>query len=137
DRGASAADLGAALPPVDLGKGQRVVGLSCGDRHCCARTIQNTMKCWGDNADGQLGLGDLASRGADATSMGDTLPFVMTPPAERVLAIDATASRPCARTDSGLRCWGRNRAGELGYGDLLPRGGTFTTVPRVLPPLGI
>jgi alpha-tubulin suppressor-like RCC1 family protein len=137
DRGAAAADLGAALPVVDVGHGQAVVDLSCGKRHCCARMVQNTMKCWGDNADGQLGLGDLAARGTDASSTGDNLPFLLTPPLERVLGIEAVADRTCARTDSGLRCWGRNGAGELGYGDREPRGGSLTTVPRVLAPLGI
>ena len=95
------------------------------------------MKCWGDNADGQLGLGDVTSRGASPGSMGDDLPFVLTPPHERVVRIEAVADRTCARTDSGLRCWGRNRAGELGYGDQAIRGGSLTTVPRALAPLGI
>jgi alpha-tubulin suppressor-like RCC1 family protein len=137
DRGTSAEDLGDGLPMVDLGHGQFVTDVSCGSRHCCARTIQNTAKCWGDNAHGQLGLGDLVSRGTDPGSMGDSLPFLLTPPHERVLSIQAAGDRTCIRTESGLRCWGRNRAGELGYGDRQPRGGTPTTVPRALSPLGI
>jgi alpha-tubulin suppressor-like RCC1 family protein len=137
NRGTSADDMGDALPAVDLGQGQFAVDVDCGGRHCCARTVQNTMKCWGDNSDGQLGLGDVAVRGADAASMGDNLPFVMTPPLERVLSIQLEGNRTCARTDSGLRCWGRNRSGELGYGDRDPRGNALTTVPRLLAPLGI
>ena len=136
-RGTSAADMGNALPAVDLGHGQVVTDLACGDRHCCARTVQNTMKCWGDNSQGQLGLGDVVPRGADAGSIGDNLPFVPTPPHERVLSLQLEGDRTCARTDSGLRCWGRNRSGELGYGDVQVRGGTLTTVPRLLAPLGI
>jgi hypothetical protein len=73
----------------------------------------------------------------DPSSTGDALPFVMTAPHERVLSIALEGERTCARTDSGLRCWGRNRAGELGYGDKTPRGGSFTTIPRLLSPLGI
>jgi alpha-tubulin suppressor-like RCC1 family protein len=137
DRGTSADGMGAALPAVDLGHGQVVTGLACGARHCCARMVQNTLKCWGDNSDGQLGLGDVVVRGNAPGSMGDNLPFVMTPPHEAVLSIDLDDARTCARTDSGLRCWGRNRAGELGYGDVQARGGTLTTIPRLLSPLGI
>jgi alpha-tubulin suppressor-like RCC1 family protein len=137
DRGASPDDLGAALPAVDLGHGQIVVAIGCGARHCCAKTVQNTMKCWGANDDGQLGLGDLTARGRDPSSMGDALPFVMTPPHERVMDVQLDADRTCARTDSGLRCWGRNHDAELGYGDREPRGGSLATVPRLLSPLGI
>ena len=36
-----------------------------------------------------------------------------------------------------LDLWGRNRAGELGYGDRQVRGSTLTTVPRLLSSLGI
>jgi alpha-tubulin suppressor-like RCC1 family protein len=132
NRGTSAGDMGDALPAVDLGHGQLVAGLSCGARHCCARMVQNTMKCWGDNSEGQLGLGDVVARGKDPGTMGDNLSFILTPPHEAVLSIDLNADRTCARTDSGLRCWGRNRAGELGYGDVQARGGSLTTVPRAL-----
>jgi alpha-tubulin suppressor-like RCC1 family protein len=137
NRGASPNDLGAALPTVDLGHGQIAVDLACGLRHCCVRTIENTMKCWGDNSGGQLGLGDLTARGTTPESTGDNLPFVMTPPGERVLSISLGAKRTCARTDGGLRCWGKNEGGELGYGDQQGRGGTPETIPRLLPPLGI
>jgi alpha-tubulin suppressor-like RCC1 family protein len=137
NRGTSPDDMGAALPTIDLGHGQVAMELQCGAKHCCARTIQNTMKCWGDNSQGQLGLGDVLPRGADANSTGDNLPFVLTPPHERVLSLQLDDDRTCARTDSGLRCWGRNRSGELGYGDRQVRGGSQTTIPRLLNPLGI
>jgi alpha-tubulin suppressor-like RCC1 family protein len=137
NRGSSATDLGDALPAVDLGHGQVAVDLDCGKSHCCVRTIQNTMKCWGDNTSGQLGLGDQTARGSGPGAMGDDLPFVMMAPDERIISIRVDADRTCARTDAGLRCWGRNSGGELGYGDQTPRGGAPTTIPRLLPTLGI
>jgi alpha-tubulin suppressor-like RCC1 family protein len=136
-RGTSASDMGDALRPVDFGHGQVVVGLDCGLRHCCVRTIQNTIKCWGDNSKGQLGLGDRLPRGTTSSSMGDALPFVMTPAAEAVVSIRLDGDRTCARTHTGLRCWGRNGGGELGLGDQEDRGGSPQTIPRLLSPLGI
>jgi alpha-tubulin suppressor-like RCC1 family protein len=136
-RGTVPSEMGDALPTVDLGHGQVAIDLDCGFNHCCVRTIQNTMMCWGDNGAGQLGLGDEVTRGATPSSMGDALPFVMTPPGERVLSMRLYGYRTCARTDSGLRCWGRNSGGELGYGDQDDRGGSPSTIPRLLPSLGI
>ena len=37
-----------------------VVDLSAGDNHTCALLTDNTMKCWGDNSYGQLGIGSYA-----------------------------------------------------------------------------
>jgi alpha-tubulin suppressor-like RCC1 family protein len=129
--------MGDALPAVDLGHGQVAVDLQCGKKHCCARTLQNTMKCWGDNSYGQLGLGDQTARGVAPGSMGDNLPFVMMSADERIVSIRVDADRTCARSDAGLRCWGRNSGGELGYGDQTARGGSPTTIPRLLSMLGI
>jgi len=129
--------LGNTLPAVDFGHGQIAIDLACGDNHCCVRTAESTMKCWGGNVRGQLGLGDLAARGMAPTSMGDNLPFVLLPPGEAVTELSLHANRTCARTDSGLRCWGGNSDGELGLGDTLDRGDTPATLPRTLPSLGI
>jgi hypothetical protein len=34
------------------------------------------LKCWGNNTNGQLGLGDTAARGDNPNEMGDNLPAV-------------------------------------------------------------
>ena len=136
-RGAQASEMGDALAPVDLGRGQVVLSITAGAHHTCARFVENTMKCWGDNSRGQLGLGDTILHGSDASQMGDNLGFVMLLPGESVLTIEAKANRTCARTESGTRCWGANRAGELGFGQVGDMGGTPGSIPRLLPVLGI
>jgi len=135
DRGLS--PLGDNLHAVDFGHGQIVTDLACGDEHCCVRTSENTMKCWGDNSRGQLGLGDTNARGATPESMGDNLPFVQLPVGESVTELALKSYRTCARSDSGLRCWGANSGGQLGLGDTLDRGASSTSLPRELPTLGI
>jgi alpha-tubulin suppressor-like RCC1 family protein len=137
NRGTSPEDMGGALPAVDLGHGQAVKAIACGAQHCCATMVQNTMKCWGSNSEGQLGLGDVEVRGTDPSSMGDALPFLQTLPHETILSIQLEGDRTCARSESGVRCWGRNKSGELGYGDRDARGGSFSTIPRLLPPVGM
>ena len=53
-----------------------VILISAGYLHTCAILNDNSVKCWGYNIEGQLGLGDFNSRGDDANEMGDKLPKV-------------------------------------------------------------
>ena len=46
-----------ALPTVDLGSGNTAVALSAGGWHTCAVLNDGSLKCWGRNNYGQLGLG--------------------------------------------------------------------------------
>ena len=47
--------------------------LAAGGDHTCAILEGGALKCWGRNADGQLGLGDLTNRGDGPGQMGDSL----------------------------------------------------------------
>jgi len=48
------------------------VALALGSTHLCALLDDESVKCWGDNRTGQLGLGDTAWW----WTMGDSLPAV-------------------------------------------------------------
>jgi alpha-tubulin suppressor-like RCC1 family protein len=135
DVGGTAVDPAVGYQPVNLGVGQLVSDLSCGAQHCCAVTVQHTLKCWGANSAGQLGLGDTLPRGLAAEDMGDSLPFVEIQDLEQVKSVHLQASRSCAVTTRGMLCWGENRNGQLGTGDSDPRGTTLDTVPSMLTPL--
>lgn len=50
--------------------------LALGSEHACALFGDHTVKCWGKNDHGQLGLGDTLDRGASPDTMGAALPVV-------------------------------------------------------------
>ena len=62
-RGKSMNEMGNTLPYVNLGRFIAVNELSAGDSHSCARVNGNQVKCWGNNRNGALGLGDVLNRG--------------------------------------------------------------------------
>ncbi|MDC0669217.1 DUF4215 domain-containing protein [Nannocystis radixulma] len=76
NRGDQPGEMGNSLPPVDLGTGKTAVELASRWLHTCARLDDGTVKCWGRNNNGELGLGDIAPRGDQPGEMGDNLPAV-------------------------------------------------------------
>ena len=85
----------------------RVTAVSTGLNHTCAIEEGGTLKCWGDNAYGQLGLGDTAPR---------LVPTEVTLPSGRsAVAVDTGEDYTCAIIDDGsLMCWGSNIDDRLG-----------------------
>ena len=77
DRGDTGDDMGDALPPVDSGHGcssKRVVAGFI-SKHTCALLDDDTVKCWGVDAEGVvfLGYGDTKIRGDTPEKNGDSL----------------------------------------------------------------
>ena len=68
--------MGDNLPAVDLGAGRTARAISAGDRHTCVVLDNTSLKCWGKNESGQLGLGDNSTRGDGAGEMGGNLPVI-------------------------------------------------------------
>jgi alpha-tubulin suppressor-like RCC1 family protein len=102
---------------VDLGDGRTAVEIGAGFAFACARLDDGAVKCWGDNASGQLGLGDSEGRvrPTAAVDLGAGL---------RVVELAAGPIHVCARLDTGIvKCWGDNDSRQLGILDPLNRGG--------------
>lgn len=125
--GGSDGELGVAGKAA-IGTRFDFVQIAAGPQHTCARLLDGRVKCWGENG-GWLGTGDYVSRGGKLGEMGAALPAV-----DLGLGVvaDAVATKDlsvCALLHSGaVKCWGNNSLGELGQGDIEPRGGTPETM---------
>ena len=123
NRGDDPDELGAALDPVELGTGRRAQAIAAGWYHVCAILDDGSVKCWGDNSSGQLGLGDKDARGVRPNQMGDDLDAVDLGPGRTARAIAAGGNHTCAILDDyTVKCWGDNEYGQLGIGDTEDRG---------------
>jgi len=105
--------------------GSNVAALALGVLYSCALLKDGSVKCWGQNNYGQLGLGDQTDR--------------YTPTAVSALGTDVAALAPtfgwehgCALLkDETIKCWGQNNYGQFGLGDTTSR---YT--PTAVPALG-
>jgi alpha-tubulin suppressor-like RCC1 family protein len=106
---------------VNLG-GLTVASISAGGIHSCALLVGGTVRCWGDNTYGQLGLGNTSNIGDNENPTTDvnlgttgTFPF---PVQQTAVAIASGYLHTCAvMSTGGVRCWGLNTNGQLGLGN--------------------
>jgi alpha-tubulin suppressor-like RCC1 family protein len=106
---------------VALGRPATVV--AAGGSHTCALLNDNSLKCWGDNTHGQLGLGDTTAR-----PQPTALPINLGAGRSAKFVTYGDGDHVCVILDNGtVKCWGRNDQGQLGLGDIVNRGGTGGT----------
>jgi alpha-tubulin suppressor-like RCC1 family protein len=101
----------ATIPDVVLGG--RAVQITAGRDHTCARLDTGKVRCWGANAEGQLGYVHTRDIGDDETpaAAGDVS---LDEPATQIVA---GAAHTCALLGSGrVRCWGASPEGQTGQG---------------------
>jgi len=68
--------MGNALPRVNLGTGRSARAIASLYHDNCVVLDDDSVKCWGWNSSGQLGVGDTTTRGLSDADMGDNLPAV-------------------------------------------------------------
>eukprot|EP00903_Cladosiphon_okamuranus_P006618 g6465.t1 len=116
-------DMGDNVKEVDLGSGEVGHSVVLGLRHACAILVGGSVKCWGDNRSGQLGLGHVATMGDDPDELGDNLPFVDLGSGGTATSLSLGESHSCAVLGDGtVRCWGKGFRGQLGRGEYYARG---------------
>mmetsp|Transcript_43177 Transcript_43177/g.101492 ORF Transcript_43177/g.101492 Transcript_43177/m.101492 type:complete len:1314 (-) Transcript_43177:47-3988(-) len=143
-RGDDVLEMGDSLPSVALGRdGLSVVALGAGRHHVCATFSDGLLKCWGSHSSslssqGQLGLGDNATRGDDSHEMGDALPLIDLGTGQQVTDLRVGDSHSCVVLDDGVsvKCFG-GQSGALGYEDEFSRGSNPGEMGDALPMLDI
>lgn len=137
-RGDGPNEMGSNLPFVNVGSTATVKKLALGHFHTCVILSNDQVKCWGNNANGEVGVGDTLPHGLAPMQMGDNLPFVDLGTGVTVKMVAAGASHSCAiLNDDSLKCWGANNTGQLGLEDILSRGNTVASMGDNLPPVNL
>jgi E3 ubiquitin-protein ligase HERC3 len=137
-RGDEPGEMGDALLPVTLGTGRSAKNVTAGGSYVCALLDDNSVKCWGYNATGQLGQGDTISRGDEPGEMGDALLPVALGTGRSANSLAAGSLHACALLDdNSVKCWGDNRGGQLGQGDLSKRGDGAGEMGDALMPIAL
>lgn len=107
--------------PVQPNVPGTVAALATGWAHTCALTRGGTVWCWGDNNNGQLGVG---------AGAGSNVPVQVG--VSGATAIAAGSLHTCVVLGSGsVSCWGSNLYGQLGTGSAGGDASSATPVPVV------
>lgn len=92
---------------MELGTGLEAVAVTAGLRHTAAIMDDGTVRSWGYNEKGQLGVGNTFNVGDQSDEMGDDMTVTslgdVTPK-----SITAGGWHTCAIVDDdNLKCWGK------------------------------
>jgi alpha-tubulin suppressor-like RCC1 family protein len=84
------------------------VSVAAGESHTCGIMPDQTLWCWGDNSQGQLGT---------ANETSEREPVAIAVPGHAWAQVATGVTHTCAlATDGSLWCWGDNSNGQLGIG---------------------
>ena len=106
--GESGVAIDASAPivaPTQVELSGKATALASGYQHTCALLADKTVRCWGNNAFGQLGDGQLNDSGTPVAVSG----------LSGVRSISTGHSHTCASLDDGtVKCWGSDLYGQTG-----------------------
>ena len=127
-------DMGNNLPKVDLST-DVVEELSVGTAFSCALMADKSVKCWGLNLSGQLGIGSVSNIGTMPSQMGAGLANVKID--RDVVQVATGYEHACAVLDNNtVKCWGtalNNATGLNAFNMMTNTGISNTTIPSALP----
>ena len=100
------------------------MSIAAGNFHTCAILDDDTLKCWGYNAVGQLGLGDAVNHGDGPNEMGDNLPAIDLGTSLVPIKVVGAENHTCVMFQGGsVKCWGYGTIGVLSKtGTIVPIG---------------
>ena len=116
--GDDSGEMGDNLPSINLGTGRTAIAISAGFNHNCALLDNASVKCWGDNTYGQLGIGNNTGNnlriGDDSGEMAQ-LTGINLGTGRTATSISVGWNHSCALLDNAsVKCWGFNGFGQLG-----------------------
>jgi alpha-tubulin suppressor-like RCC1 family protein len=124
----------ALLPTVNLGTGRTAIAAAAGQYNGCALLDNGSVKCWGQNNYGQLGIDNTTQMGDDSGEMAQ-LTGINLGTGRTATAIAAGQYHSCALLDNAsVKCWGRNEYGQLGIDNITDMGdnsGEMAVLPTV------
>lgn len=139
--GDGSGEMGDALLPINLGTGRTAQAIAASKRsdrdYTCAVLDNGTLKCWGANDFGQLGLGDFNNRGDSSGEMA-LLSTVDLGTGMTVTAVAVGAAHNCVvLTSTNIKCFGHPNNGKLGLGNTVYHGSSPETMGDNLPILNL
>ena len=110
---------------VNIGTGRTALRVAAGHGHACAILDDSTLKCWGDNGLGQLGVGGTTSKSTpQSVNLGSNV---------GAMNLTLGTAHTCVITNtSDVKCWGSNTYYNIGK----TSGGPYTTPTSVTFPTG-
>ena len=110
--GMTPSTVGLNATTINVGTNRTIQQMSIGAAHTCALLDDGSVKCWGLNNYGQLGLGHTTT----VTTMGDALEAVNL--GGSAVSISSGYYHTCAIMLNGdVKCWGYNNFAQLGVGN--------------------
>ena len=109
--------------------------VAVGLKHSCGIGRSGRLYCWGRNASGSLGFGDVGGLRGDVTSTPALVALINNAIEVAVASADfVDTAHTCAKTYVAggrvrLYCWGDNRFGQLGIGRISPLQDSWITTP--------
>ena len=112
---------GSTAPPdgpteISLGKKRSAKMISTGNSYTCAILDNDSLKCWGRNDRGQLGIGN--------NTTPKTSPVIVSLGSNKKAKMITTGEHhACAiiMDDHSIKCWGENQSGQIGDDSTDPR----------------
>ena len=131
-------EMGDSLPTLDFGSTTAVSfsnnGFESTTSTRCAILATHSIRCWGANDVGQLGIGDSVNHETIPNRLSD----VQLGTGRTATSVAVGYNHVCALLDNAtIKCWGYNISGELGYGDYLNRGDGPEEMGDALPAMSL
>ena len=122
----------ALLTGINLGTGRTATAIAAGNSFTCAVLDDASVKCWGRNSSGQLGIGNNTTMGDNSSEMAQ-LTGINLGTGRTATAITAGHYFSCAKLDNAsVKCWGKNNYGQLGLDNTTQMGDNSSEMDLLL-----